>query len=172
MIKRLLVMVMLLWLPLALLPQPVAAQDDWFTYPCPSGTLDLTSASFEVVAPNVIRVELPGTLACAAGPKYSFAVATFQPGSSVAHVYPGMLAAYDPVGPGTAFTATVAVSKQQQLGVCLMPDPQTRLACVLVTADSSGGVLLSNLDRSRAAVIAEIVPYTPQPECNACWNIR
>jgi len=170
MIKRLLAMVMLLWLPLAL-PQPVAAQDTWFTYPCASGTLELESVSLEVVAPNVIRVEMPGSLGCAAEGKYRFAVATFAPGESAAYVYPGMLGAYDPVG-STTFDAVVALNKQQQLGVCLMPDPSTRLSCALITADSVGAVSVSNLDTSSTLVIAEIVELRPQPECNACWNLR
>ena len=170
MTKRLLAMVMLLWLPLAL-PQPVAAQDPWFTYPCTAGAFDLGSADFEVAAPNVIRVKIPGTLACATDGKYRFAVATFTPGSSVAYVYQGMLGSYDPVG-STTFEAIVAVNKQQQLGICLMPDPSTRLSCALITADSAGAIDVSNLDTSTTYVIAEIVGLTPQPECNACWNVR
>lgn len=169
MIKRLLSMVMLLWLPFAL-PQPAAAQDEWFTYPCGSGALDLQSTSFEVVAPNVIRVEMPGVLACAAEAKFKFAVATFAPGSSTAYVYPGMLASYDPVG-STAFEAVFAVNKLQQLGVCLMPDQATRLSCALVTADSAGEVTVSKLDTSSTLVVAEMTALTPLPECNACWNV-
>jgi hypothetical protein len=170
MIKRLLAMVMLLWLPLAL-PQPVAAQDTWHTYPCPSGTLEVGSATFEVVAPNMIRVDLPGTLACATSGQYRFGVATFFPDDTIAFVYQGMLGAYDPEG-STTFTAAFAVTPQYPLGVCLMPDPDTRLACALITVDSAGAASVSTLDITSTPATAEIMGGRVQPECNACWNVR
>jgi hypothetical protein len=152
-------------------PLPAAAQEPWLGYPCPSGTLELQSITYEVAAPGVIRVELPGSLPCSAEGKFSFAVATFVPGDHTALVYDGMLGAYNPVGT-TGFVAAIGMEKGQELGVCLMADPVTRLSCVRVSIDSLGGGMAASLDRTRAMVVAEPTGMHPQPECNVCWSIR
>ena len=170
MIKRLVAMVMLLLLGMAL-PRPAVAGDAWFTYPCASGTMHVESVTYEVAAPNAIRVELPGSLPCSAEGKYRFAVATFTPGATTAQIYPGMLGAYNPVG-ATEFVAAVGIRKQEQLGLCLMPDSQTRLSCALISIDSNGVVSVSSLDAGDTAVIGELSGLTPQPECNTCWSVR
>jgi hypothetical protein len=172
MIKRLLATVVLLLLPGLALPQPATAgADPWFTYPCESGSMRLDSITFEAATPDVVRVGVPGSMPCSAGSKYRFAVAAFAPGDTTALIYPGMLGSYNPVGP-TEFVAVVAMTKQQQLGVCLMADPQTRLSCVLLSIDSTGEALASSLDTRRTTVVGQVSALRPTPECNACWSLR
>ncbi|HEX6684089.1 MAG TPA: hypothetical protein VF062_14895 [Candidatus Limnocylindrales bacterium] len=162
----------------ALVTQVVAAPtassttlDEWLTYPCGSGTLNLAAADYEDVDGFAIRVEMPGTLACSAGNEFRFAVAVFAPGTTQALVPDGMLGGYAASGT-TAFTLSVAVTTQQQLGLCLMPDPETRLSCALVSSDAAGAVTVTSLDPATTKVTAELSSIAVQPECNTCWSIE
>ena len=171
MIKRLSAMVV----PLLLLgfapPRPAVASDLWMTHPCPSGRLHVEAVTIEVAEPQVLRVELPGSLACSAADKYRFAAAIFMPGASTATVYESMLGAYSPVGT-TEFVASFGMRKQQQqLGVCLMPDPQTRLSCALISIDALGDVTVSSAEPDSQVVTAELSGFSPLPECNSCWRV-
>jgi hypothetical protein len=152
-------------------PVPQSGSSDWPTYPCGSGTLQGGAAVSQEIEPGAYRVEMPGTLECSADPKLKFAVATFAPDDTRAYVYDGMLASYASAG-STSFHVSVALAKGQKLGVCLMPDPQTRLSCVLIDADSLGTLSISSLNPATTYVIAGITPDEPHPNCNTCWRLH
>lgn len=150
-------------------PAP-ATLDDWQPYPCQSGTLRLDAFQHEAIQPNLMRVVVPGELACSAGPEYRFGVAIFNVEDVYAFIPRTMLGVYAPAGM-TTFHASVGVRFGQELGMCLMSGPQTLLSCAKVGVDPDGLVALKALDHGNLPASAEVVDVGPYPECNTCWIV-
>jgi len=147
----------------------------WIGYPCPSGGFALAAVSVapDPEHPDVYRVTVPGSLPCGvpeSGPRFGTAVFP-EAGGGFIDPEAELLGYATPTGP-TPFRLLGGMATGTKVGLCLMTDLTTRLACLWVVADLAGArVTALPVDAPEVAAPVAVVPGWISPSCATCWNL-
>ncbi|GAA1866627.1 hypothetical protein [Asanoa iriomotensis] len=141
---------------------PVGPDVGWPTQACVKGTMEPMELEFQL--------RLTGDLSCGmANPPGRWGIARFIPGLAFGEV--AELYDYAPFAP-TTYSLTKSVPWNGTGYLCLVSDPNTRLACVSVKAQSWVIVSTAVVPVDHPGVSLPIV-HSPRgvepPTCGTCW---
>jgi hypothetical protein len=141
----------------------------WKPYPCFTGELRAADSRVDSIPqPGYAIVDIPGIMDCVVSdPDARWALGVWKPGQNWGDVSPNSIRPYEP-GDHTKFDALKYI--QQDAGVCLMPDPNTKLSCVrLQRVGTTLNIVQAAPDDPFFFGPGQIDSQTSPGGCDHCW---
>ena len=149
-----------------------ATASAWNQYPCTSGRLNAADFALGPPGPDIA---FPGEVDCGVSMFGSqFVVAVFEADRDYGYYHHDLLHDYLFKGDKTTFDVNGRFMMRDKLvntGLCIMPDPNTRLSCVVFSPTTMNVKPMSTSDPMVTKAVREADSTDTEPNCGTCWRV-